>query len=205
MPATVISIVPLPINEFKPGVVPGTFKIPAAVNGEPSILVIGDSVSILWNVIDDPKGTRKIRLPHSSAEMAKSIVDDFINSFIGVGEECHPGLMWKDGSYDLKTAKSKFSSELNYLKIVQDIWFTKLLKMADDDWARYHQHRAISDIQRVAANCLNQDREWAKMGSDVILDKCPGCGSPTNRQYAVCPNCKAILNEEQYKKLKFAV
>src|SRR2546422_642883 len=80
--STLVSIVPFPIIEFKPGIYPGKFEIGASKNGVPEILVIGDSI---YHVEIDEN--RKITVDCPSEKLAASIVEDYIISNLAFSRE----------------------------------------------------------------------------------------------------------------------
>lgn len=204
--ATIISIVPFPISEMKPGIYPGNFDIPASKNFEPEVLVIGDSK---YHVSIDEN--RSITVKCVAADVAKSIVEDYIVSNLGFSLEngCWPGLTYELGTFTKSEVKSKFAQKLEALKKNQLNWFKKLVEMADDDWEKTHQHKCISDMQRHAARALNLDRPWiinvtADSLTKEVLTKCGACRSIISSEAIVCPNCKCILDAVKYKALTFA-
>lgn len=201
--STLVSIVPFPIVEFKPGIYPGFFEIPPCKSEIPEILVISDSV---YHVEIDENRTITVKCP--SEDIAKSIVDDYIvsNLAYSVDEDAAPGFMYKSGEFDLPTVMIKFSGEINELKKRQLRWFGKLVEMADDDWERSRQHKFISDMQRHAAKALKLDRPWliVPQPNTLTILKCPACQSIIPPEAIVCANCRCILNMEKYKTLQFA-
>lgn len=52
----------------------------------------------------------------------------------------------------------------------------------------------IDGPERAAAHELNLKKSWAE--KPTAMDACPACGSAVAPGVAVCPTCKAILNEE---------
>lgn len=203
--ATLISVVPFPIAEFKPGIYPGFFEIPACNRGVPEILVIRDSV---YHVEIDENRTITVKCP--AEDIAKSVVNDYITSNLeyNTEDDSAPGFFFKPGRLDLGLVLAKFEKDLIYHKDRQNRWFQRLVKLADDDWEKTRQHRAISDIQRYAAKSLNLIRPWIITPvpvSNEQLIKCGACQSSIDSKAVICPHCKCILNMEQYKKFQFAV
>ena len=203
--STIVSIVPFPIIETKPGIYPGNFRINAANStSQPELLVIGDSK---YHVELDEN--RTITVPCDSAKVAHSIVEDYIISNLAFDreKEAAPGIFWKPGRHDLTSVTINFSSDLLQARENQQRWFTELVKIADDDWEKTRQHRAISDMQRYAAKSLGMDRPWIIVSKDVnkdIAKKCIACQSIVSIEAIVCPTCKCIIDPEKYKTLQFA-
>jgi len=198
--ATVVSLFPLPITETKPGIYPGRFHIPASQK-EPSLLVVGQSVHYVY--VGDDRPQLEIAIP--AADMAKSIVDDFVNAQIAVTEYARPGVGWLRGEVTLSELKTKHVSFLSNLRQLHKAWYLELVKMADDDWQRYRKHVVISDLQRLAARDLGYtDREWTIDPEKLASFSCPACGTSVIPGVAVCPSCRCIIDQEKYKKLTFA-
>lgn len=196
--ATIVSIVPFESPERKPGLYPGYFLIPASPDGEPQVLVIGNSVHNVY--LDDVRGSLQIRT--SSYEIAAAIVYDYCSSQLAVDEGSKPGIFWVPGEVTAKEVKIKYPQELQQARDLQKHWFLALVRIADDDWARYHQHKSISDFQRFAAKSLNLEREWLLVSMDT--SQCPACKNAVPVGAVVCPNCKCVLDKEAHKDLVFA-
>ncbi len=200
--STLISIVPFPISEFKPGIYPGVFEIKASNNGVPELLVIGDSV---YHVEIDENRTITVKCP--SEDVAKAVIEDHVtaNLAYSIEDDSAPGFFWKPGRHDLISIMSKFDKDLEYHKGRQTRWFKKLVEMADDDWEKTRQHKFISDIQRFAAKSLKLVRPWIiSTAMDQGFIKCSACQSNVDSKAIVCPSCRCILNIEKYKTLQFA-
>lgn len=198
--ATVVSCVPFPIMEHKP-VNPGTFIIKAAKisQGEIEILVLDDASFNLR--LDDTRGN--FTVPVLSHQLAKSLINDYTEGFIEVTLDARPGLFFVEGEFTAKEIKEKFPEKVQEALRIQTNWFKKLVDRADDDWAKFGQKRAISDIQRFAAAAINVDRPWMHVKEDVKIETCPGCGTRIAPNVAVCASCGAILNKVMYDKLDF--
>ena len=199
--ATVVSIVPFELNEEKPGVYPGNFYIPAAIGG-PEVLVVGQSV---YHIEVDEN--RSVTVPCPANEIARSIVEDYVNSNLAYSEKenAAPGLFWEIGRYTKIEVITKLGTQLERAKLRQINWFNKLVEMADDDWEKTRQHKTISDMQRFACKSLGLSRPWVivpvKPGSNK---ECIACRSVVHPEAIVCPQCRAILNIEAWKKMQFA-
>jgi hypothetical protein len=86
---------------------------------------------------------------------------------------------------------------------MQKLWYIKLVKMADDSWQKFKLHQMITDQQVHAAKALKLKKAWLYTNED--MRDCPGCGSQVLPYIAICPNCRAILDEKAAADLKFAV
>lgn len=201
--ATLISIVPFPIAEFKPGIYPGFFEISASRDEVPEVLVIGESV---YHVELDE--SRTITVKCLADDIAKSIVDDYVVSNLAYSEEddAAPGIMWVSGKLSRGEILSRFSEAIDNLKGRQRRWFMKLVQMADDDWEKTRQHKAISDMQRYAAKSLRLERPWiiAPSKDNEGMIKCPACQSFISSLAIVCAQCRCVINMEKWKTLQFA-
>jgi len=198
--STVVSIFPLLIKEEKPGIFPGRFTI-LPCNGEPSLLVVGQSV----HHIDVGEDRPQLEMAITSSEIARSIVDDFIAAQIATTEDAKPGLTWLRGEITLAELKTKHMPILAALKAAQKMWYLALVKMADDDWQRYRKHSVISDVERFAARDLGYtNKEWLIIPSLLTSVSCPACATAIATTVIVCPSCRCIVKPEEYKKLTFA-
>lgn len=200
--STIVSLVPFPIAEYKPGIYPGFFEIPGAKNDVPELLVIGDSV---YHVELDEN--RTITVKCTSEDIARSVVSDYLVSNLAYNQEADafPGLFWKPGAHDLASIIRNYPGDLELFRNRQLRWYRGLVELADDDWERTRQHKFISDIQRFAAKALKLERSWVvipKVGEGYI--KCPACSSSVPFDAIVCSSCRCILNKEKYDALKFA-
>jgi hypothetical protein len=202
---TVISIVPFVIDETKPGLIPNRYVIPAATK-DVQILHVGTAIHYVY--IDETRGSLQVRTP--SFEVAKSIVNDYVNAQLGISEDAAPGITWVNREITTDDVKKdpQLKIELARLKIRQNNWFTAICKIADDDWTRYQKHSVISDFQRTAAETLGWDNTkhpWMKIPvMELKSAKCPACAMSVSENSIVCPNCKCILDNEKYSKLTFA-
>jgi hypothetical protein len=198
--ATLISVYPFDIYEQKPAIYPGTFYIPAAKDG-PTSLIIGEAFHFVDRVDAPP-----LRIRVLPQELAKSIVYDWTTAAIGVDieEDVIPGLFYVNGAHENSVIEVLFANEINAAKARQRKWFIELVKIADDDWSRYHKHTVISDIQRYAVKELNLEREWSIIVQEQALKLCPACKSTTLPGAVVCSSCKAVLDLEKYKTFQFA-
>ena len=201
---SIVSIVPFPIEEYKPGLYPGNFIISPSLDGIPQILVIGTSVHHAETAIID----RSITITTPAHEMAKSIVDDYLDSQLAVNVKdrtCGPGIFWKVGVYNLARVYAECSKELEEAKMRQNNWFIRLVEMADDDWEKTRQHRTITDMQRQAARTLKLERAWiVEPAKSATMERCPACGVILMANVAICASCRYVVDPKKYATLQFA-
>jgi len=155
--ATVVSLLPFPIHEEKPGLHPGVFDIPAAAPGDFSILHIG--VSNYGHYVDGDRGT--LSIPEFASNVAKAIVNDYANSQLEADANHKPGLFWVAGKLDKEKIKTLHAKELAAAQEVQNKWFKKLVMRASDSWTKHKLHRNITELERHAARALKVEAEWA--------------------------------------------
>lgn len=197
---TVVSIVPFLIEEFKPGIYPGFFSIPASKNEFPEILHVGESV---FHVEIDE--SRSITVKCSPDEIARSLVDDYVTANLeySIEKNAKPGLFWLPEEYSVVDVVAKFPNKIEEAKVSQKNWFLSLVKLADDDWEKSRQHKFISDMQRFAARALGLTRPWIIVPKvEVASIKCFACKSDIAPNTIVCPHCKFIVDKELWQTIK---
>jgi hypothetical protein len=202
MEATVVSLMPCAIVEKKPGLIPDTYFLPKAEKGDFQSIVVTDTRFPVY--IDNDRGTMWI--PALGETVAESIVRDYSNAQLGIEDGAKPGLFWIPGEHTKSNISKNHQAELSAGKDMQTRWFKRLVRLADDDWNRFHQHRMISDIQRYAAEFLGSDREWLSIDMQSLdVVRCPACSIVLqNPHAAICINCRCVLNRAAYEKLTFA-
>lgn len=189
--ATVVSLMPFPLDEQKVGVYPGTFHIDAALDGEPKLLVVDDAIHFIY--LGEDRGDLKVRIP--AHELAASIVYDYVSSLSCYTSESFPALFWVPGTH--KDASKIPQDRMDTAKLLQKNWFLALVKLADDDWSKYHRHTVISDHQRHATKFLGLEREWLIQPSIEVPKPvlCGACKSPIHPEASICPFCRTNLKE----------
>lgn len=197
--STVVSILPLVIDEYKYTIQPGHFYIPAASEDKPEILVV--SPSSWWRDIGEEMPL--IEIPNGSIIVAESIVNDFSQGMIGIDEDSKPGLFFVPGEFKLTEIKEKYSKSFDEAVRKQRNWFKNLVNMADTDWARSNgSPNSINGLSRMAAEYLGmQDRDWMKTTLDVQKVKCIACGNLRNPAYPICATCNRVVDVALAKKL----
>lgn len=196
---TVVSLVPFELLEYKPGLITPAFLIEASDGVTPTLLHVGNSLHYVY--LDDTRGSLPVRGP--SDVVARSIVTDYIDSQLGIGDNARPGIFWVPGEWNLAEVNIKFKDQLETAKKCQEQWFINCCRIADDDWNKYHQHNVISSSQRKMATMLGWDpkqHEW--MAPKSVIDaqsaKCFACFSPLNNpDQLVCHVCKAVLKKSE--------
>jgi len=188
--ATVLSICPFETIEIKP-IAKGYFRIPAAPKDDFVLLLIEES-SYIQRL---PATDHSITIPVAAHHIAKSIVDDFINTVIEADDNAGPGMMWFDFKVTRPQVLSDFKTEYDALRARQIRWFENLCRKADDDFNQYHKLGLISEHQRYAAKYLGHDAEWlVNYNVNEGMVDCPGCYTKIDARAVKCLHCGAILN-----------
>lgn len=197
---TVVSLLPYPVKEPKPGIIPSYFQIPRCKDtNQPSVLQVGEAIH--W--YESPfKDQPPIKMTHNSREVAKAIVNDLIEAQLGLDSDAAPGLFWVEGHFETKDIVQKFKTNLEDAKNRQLRWFVTLVRIADDDWARYHQHKFVSDLQRYAAKSMGLDREWTTTAISEVMVQCPLCKEYVRGDAIVHSSCGFVLKKEEYMKMQ---
>lgn len=197
--ATVLSICPFETIEIKP-IANGYFRIPAAQKDDFVLLVINES-SYIQRM---PATDHSIVIPVAAHHIAKSLVDDFINTVIEADDNAGPGMTWFEGRVTKTEVPIKYAEELYNLRARQIRWFENLCRKADDDWNQYHKVGLISGHQRYAAQYLGYTPEWLpNYNTNAGTKDCPSCFSKIDARAVVCINCKAVLDRD--KALQFGI
>lgn len=202
---TVVSLVPFPITEEKPGLIPMRYYIPASDGKKPQTLIIKGAVHHIY--IDETRGSLPVK--DAAEDVARSLVQDYTSAQLATNENAGPGIFWLPGVIESDDIESKFPNQLLNAALRQKNWFTLVCRIADDDFAKYHQHNVVSDFQRIAATFLGLNPEehiWMNPKEalkEVPKESCFACGSPVNINIAVCPVCKCILDKEKFERLSF--
>lgn len=196
---TIISLLPYPVRETKPNIYPGYFQIPSAKETGVAVLPIGESVHAIESAY---KGQPNIRVVESPKVIAAAIVHDFLESQLAIEPDAQPGFFFVEGHYTVEEAKKTFPARIKEAEEFQKNWFVVLVRIADDDWEKTHQHKFISDIQRYAAKYLNLNREWIQVTVDNAMDVCPLCKELVRQDAIVHSICGYILKPKEYETMK---
>jgi hypothetical protein len=205
--ATIVSILPFKFDDKKDTLSPGRFIIEAAKDGDFSILVIGSSS--WWKELED--GQPWLEIPHSSIQMAQSVITDFCNGLFccDMGDKM-PGLFFVPGEFTKKTILTyidsktgqTFLEKLEKARQQQKNWYAELVRQADIMWSRSGGNPiAIDDHARLAADKLGLIKVWMQDFKSVQMINCKACGQMVNPAYPVCPTCKAIIDAKRAEEL----
>jgi hypothetical protein len=204
--STIVSLMPYPIHEHKPGMNPAYYDIPAAPKDGLSVLHIGYSKEKKsfhqvhhFIFIDSDRGS--ITVPDKTIEVANAIILDYVTAQIEQDVNARPGMFAVEGLHEAEDIEKKFPKELAAAKQRQINWFKRLVASANDEWAHSRKHKNISNLQRDAARYLNVDVEWTQQ--DQMM-RCPACQASVNSSAILCGSCGFILKPEQYKPELFA-
>jgi len=197
--ATVISAVPFRIHEFKPGTYPGYFDIDGAKEGDFELLVIGKT-----NTMIPLLEGRAIMMDTNPHMVAEAIVNDYLEAQLARGTGAEPALFWIPGGYTKEEAKKseEVQGKLTEALKKQDLWFMRLIEIADDSWNRTHQHKTISDIQRYAAKALHMKKEWLmEIKTGDAFKACIACRQQIPANAIKCHLCQTVVDPVEYEKL----
>lgn len=194
---TVVNFLPYATEERKPGLIPERYYIPAAEDGKPGILHVQDAHSNLY-VLEG----KTYRIPHIAQEVAEALCNDYNRAQLEGSEDAHPALFCVEGKHSADDILNKFKPLVEEALKKQRLWFTKLVRRADDDWARWQQHRMITDIQRYAARQLGLvNKAWYHTPEPIEFVKCPACATLVEKDAAICKNCHHVVDKEKAKEL----
>jgi len=204
--ATVVSLVPFLIDESKPGMTPSRFYIEPAPKGLFSALLVTGCRHGVY--LDEFRPV--LVVPTSPEEVAEAICYDYKRGQLGlVVGEAEPGLFWVPGDFQHvdkhKELVARHQAEFRDAHAKQINWFKSCVALADDVWSKFKQRSMVSKMQKIAAMELKLEREWL-IDAEVTasMSECPVCFGKVHPKALVCRSCNAILNEEEYKKRKFA-
>ena len=194
---TVVSLLPYAIQEIKPGLVPDIYRIEPSDGKIPSVLHVSNARSFVY--IGDGK---TFPASHPAEQIAEAIVNDYWSAQLQSSLGARPALFWLPGKLSPSEIVAKYGRDIDEAKKRQNLWFMNLVKLADDDWAKTHQHRAISDIQRYAAKSLGMiNKPWYHAPEPEEFARCPACMTLVPADAALCQNCKYVINRVKAKEL----
>lgn len=198
--STIVSLFPKEINERKPTIEPGVFKIKGAKKGDFEVLTVG--TSSWWRDITPEEPL--LELTNSSIQVADSIVRDFINGLFmcDMGENV-PGLFYVQGELTKSQVIANHKDKLDLYKKRQENWFAELIKAADILWARTNGNPlAISDDMKMAAEYFEMKQKgWMANIVSYELINCKFCGTLMKPGFAVCSTCHHVVDEKLYSSL----
>lgn len=197
--STVLSICPFETVEIKP-INRGYFRIPAAEKDD-FVLVYIEESSYIQRL---PATDHNITVPVASYHIAKSLVDDFVNTVDEADDNAGPGMMWFEFKITKTEVIAKHKEDLDKLRARQTRWFENLCRKADDDWNQYHKIGLISGHQRYAARYLGYKPDWlVDYNTNIGMKDCPACFTKIDARAVKCLHCGAILDKE--KALAFGI
>jgi hypothetical protein len=189
--ATVISIFPKEINEFKWTIEPGHFHMMPGTYESPSLLVVGPSS--WWREIDDQQPL--LEIPVGSIQIADSIVKDYCNGLVSyVVDFASPGLAYVPGEHDLKSIRKNFQYLLDKLQTQQKQWYIELVNLTSMLWSRSNGNPlVVSGDARLAAKELVMDNlDWMQNFQAMEMVRCIACGQLRNPKFPVCMHCRNV-------------
>lgn len=201
---TVASLVPFDIREEKPGLYPPRYPLKASNMIKPEVLIVG----VAYHYVYLDQDRKSLRVANPSDLVAKSIVEDYVTSQLGVDTTARPALFWFPEELTAEQIIVKHPDVVKENLRLQKQWMLNISRIADNDWNRYHQHNVVSDFQRKCAECIGwkaEDHEW--MNQPVLETiKCPACFSSAPLGALICPTCRNVLDEAgaAARGLKFA-
>lgn len=202
--STVVSILPIPVDEKKPGLVPGSFIIRPVKDPKRDVEILHVGRSMFPVYIDENRPA--LIVPEPSNNVCASIVRDFKTPLPGYeAGKAEPGIFWVPGVYEKKDIERELKDELLIARNLQHAWFLNLVAIADDDWAKVRMRRIISGLQRVACRCLGLEREWnldreVELAANVDMIQCKFCRSSVHSDAIICPQCTGILDMDRARK-----
>jgi hypothetical protein len=200
---TVFSICPFPVHEFKPGLYPGQFDIPACLDdSQPMRLVVKNSEHLMS--VGGQK--RPLRINTSSYDIAKSVVNDFLDGQLYTEPEAHPGICWMHGDMSIEEFMSKHEQVYTYMKETQKRWMVIVVQKTEDDWKKYKNSRVVTDQARFAVRALGIPLpEWMstqEIGLNFLV--CVACRTKLEPGTVVCATCRYVVDKVAFEKLTFA-
>lgn len=150
----------------------GFYRIPAPAPGQKFALF---SVADRTDVIDNGDNHR-LEVPIHAQKIAEDLAADLgdFGVFVCAGET--------------PTAEEIDRVEKRLVEVAKRLVFE-----GDQEWARSHNYREISDLHRRAVKRLGPEREWAYEPTEMTA--CPACGERIRPGVAICRHCNAILDE----------
>jgi len=197
----VISLVPFDIREEKPGLLPSRYFIPASDMKIPSLLKVSHARHYVY--LDESRGA--LGVPDTSDQVARSIVEDYIESQLGVDDEARPALFWIPEELKIEQVQEKFKVDIFKRLQIQKKWFLNMVMIADNDWSKYHQHNVISSTQRKMADFIGwnpREHEWMSPMTTMKSSSCPYCGTSVPEGFSRCGNCKEVINPRLEKEIQ---
>lgn len=199
--ATIVSGAPFQICETHPQCVPYEIKLPPAkfMEGGLVTLVIEDGYHGLY--IDEKRGYMDIA--DEGVELARRTVNDILGAGVINDPNARPAVFFVKDRHDEASVKKTYPELVKKELELQSRWFEVLVRRADAAYNKNHNMAEISDLHRNAAQFLGLERDWCDRSPGSMIP-CPACYSMVRKVAAICYACRAIVNEEAYKKIRFA-
>lgn len=203
--STIVSIVPVMIDDSKPGLIPSQYIIQAVKDPSNDFAILNVYRARFPVYLDENRPA--LVVPAPSDTVAESICRDYKTAISyyepGIAE---PGIFWVRGEHDKASIRLNFDGELEEARRLQVVWFKRLVEVAEDDWNRYHLRRVISTIQRIAASFLGHEAEWTNIKDPVNAPRmilCKFCKSDIHPDSVICRHCTGVLNLEAAKRMGY--
>jgi len=200
--STIVSLLPIKVDENKPGLIPSQFIIPPVKDPQHDFNIFHVVRAKFPVYLDEDRPA--LIVPAPSDQVAESICRDFKVSIAHYEPTIsEPGLFWIPGEYKKADVLVKFEKEVEHAREMQNEWFMRLVGAADDDWAKFHMRRMISSLQKTAANVLKLEREWnmdMEVAGGLRLIPCKYCRADIEREAIVCRYCQGILDMDRYQR-----
>jgi hypothetical protein len=155
----------------------GVYRIAAPAAGQVCATIeVSDRVDVI-----DMGDNRRIEIPIHARKIAEDLVSDLgdYGVFLAAG--------------DKPTAEEVAAANERMTEVAKRLVFE-----GDQEWARTHNYRLLSDLHRRAVKRLGLEREWAY--EPAAMGECPVCGEKVKPGVAVCKSCGAILNRRKARK-----
>ena len=177
----------------KPGIVPSFYIIEAAPElGKFSLTYIDNGKHTYVPPLSETPMTISIL----SEEIANAVVNDYVLSCIARGEGAQPGIFAIEGKWSEKGLHDEHQDLLDKYDMLHRGWLVNLIRMADEDFIKSGRSaRAISDMQRIAARILNQDREW-NLSVETLSSSCPFCKASVHPDAIKCATCGETIKQD---------
>lgn len=203
--STIISILPVLIDDSKPGLIPSQYIIPPVTNPKEDFEILNVFRARFPVYLDENRPA--LVVPAPSDTVAESIVRDFkvAQPYVEAGV-AEPALFWVPGFKSKETIATDLRKELQLARQLQNNWFGRLIEIADDDWNRYRMRRMISTMQRLALQILGEEREWGTVGAskmEVNQVACKFCRGPVHPEAIVCTHCTGVLDVKRATEMGF--
>jgi len=195
--ATVVSILPFDIREAKYGVYPTHYDIPGPKKDEEfGICHVPNECYGLVYQLDG----KQIQIPIPPWDVARAIVEDYRRAQLAATPTASAGLFYLAGKFEPEEIILHHQKDLARVRKEQEAWYTLLVTMADDDYQKTKQRRAVSDLQRFAARALQLERDWLSIVAEHLVF-CSMCGTELRKAVAKCYNCGFIVDQKRYDEL----